>query len=263
MPREGWRLVAVLPEVRETLAKVFHTDEGFHGRDHPGASPAYSALRLQCAWRVEHEKNFKKYKLELDDLQRSTVKCHQLKIRSELFAVTEKLPGRRERSINEKYLLHGTKPELVLPILEQGFNERFAGSSAGSAFGEGTYFADDPAKMNQYVLPDPFPGNEKLRECLFPGGLERPPANLHYAFLCRVVMGIFVETTDANVIQGSSSTLWPKTGGRRELTDMPGTRMPYHGLVVNQGLGHERFKEYEQFHGDRIYPEYLLAYQRI
>ena len=38
---------------------------------------------------------------------------------------------------------------------------------------------------------------------------------------------------------------------------------PLRAQVVEPGPGHERFAEYVVFHGDRLYPEYLVAYTRL
>jgi hypothetical protein len=59
-----------------------------------------------------------------------------------------------EKVCNEVRLLHGTKPDLVWSIVQQGLNERLAGASAGTAFGDGSYFADDAGKIDQYVVED-------------------------------------------------------------------------------------------------------------
>ena len=47
-------------------------------------------------------------------------------------------------------LLHGTKPDSLLSIISGGPNERFS----GGLFGNGTYFAEDAGKNDQYVHVD-------------------------------------------------------------------------------------------------------------
>ncbi len=76
------------------------------------------------------------------------------RIRSELYRSASRLPGDLEKGCNEVRLLHGTKPDLVWSIVQQGLNERLAGASAGTAFGDGSYFADDAGKIDQYVVED-------------------------------------------------------------------------------------------------------------
>jgi hypothetical protein len=57
-------------------------------------------------------------------------------------------------SINEKFLLHSPNMDAAHAIIENGFNEHFAGTSAGAAYGEGCYFAEDVAKTDQYAKLD-------------------------------------------------------------------------------------------------------------
>mgnify|MGYP002829539126 CR=1 FL=1 len=56
--------------------------------------------------------------------------------------------------VNESYLLHGTAPATILSILSQGPTHRFSGTSTGTAFGDGLYFAEDAGKTDQYVTLD-------------------------------------------------------------------------------------------------------------
>ena len=42
----------------------------------------------------------------------------------------------------------------VLPIARGGLNERFSGTNAGTAFGNGVYLAEDLGKSDQYVELD-------------------------------------------------------------------------------------------------------------
>ena len=37
----------------------------------------------------------------------------------------------------------GTSADVLLSVLSNGLNERFSGSNAGTAFGEGVYLAED------------------------------------------------------------------------------------------------------------------------
>merc|ERR1719401_174496 len=50
----------------------------------------------------------------------------------------------------EVRLFHGTKPNTVLAMLQDGLNERFS----NGCFGYGTYFAEDAGKSDQYVTRD-------------------------------------------------------------------------------------------------------------
>ncbi len=57
---------------------------------------------------------------------------------------------RVDSGVNEKFLLHGTKPETLLAILQNGLHERFSGGTLGS----GLYLAEDAAKADQYCTVD-------------------------------------------------------------------------------------------------------------
>jgi hypothetical protein len=120
----------------------------------------YSQLKLARAWRVENDDLYGKYKVA----QRSVLSfvdrvpfCGDSKtgskarIRSELYISSTGLAWRMEEGCNEVRLLHGTKPDQVMSILQNGMNERFAGPCAGTRFGHGSYFADDAGKIDQYV----------------------------------------------------------------------------------------------------------------
>ena len=37
----------------------------------------------------------------------------------------------------------------------------------------------------------------------------------------------------------------------------------YHALIGEKGPGHERFREFIQFHNERTYAEYLVAYNVV
>ena len=108
-------------------------DQQQHGR--------YSALKLVRAWRVEHDDLHAAYRVACRRVQSLSAqaplrKDRKARIRRELYAASQALPWELDKSVNEVRLLHGTRPELVLSILHNGMNERFAGSSAGTAFGD-------------------------------------------------------------------------------------------------------------------------------
>merc|ERR1711879_291348 len=77
-------------------------------------------------------------------------------------------------SVNEKLLMHGTSAQKVLRIVSFGFDERMV--SRGS-FGNGTYLAEDPSKMDQYVLADSAdtkdPEVQQLHDLIY-GSREHP-----------------------------------------------------------------------------------------
>ena len=54
-------------------------------------------------------------------------------------------------AVNEAFLLHGLRTDVVAEVCSSGLNERLSGANAGSLFGEGTYLAEDIEKIDQYT----------------------------------------------------------------------------------------------------------------
>jgi ketosteroid isomerase-like protein len=54
------------------------------------------------------------------------------------------------------------------------------------------------------------------------------------------------------------------TRQHRELKPVMGSEPPlhYHSLLVERGGRIHRYREFVIYHGDQIYPEYLVAYKR-
>lgn len=171
-------------------------------------------------------------------------------IREELAQATQQLPLPVSKEINEGFLLHGTKPDTVKKILSDGLNERFS----GGLFGHGSYLAEDPAKSDQYATPDA--GCRALA-----GHAEGCEGDVCYMFLCRTVLGWFVQTMDGETSLQNGRSIW-STNDKREFSTIPGMDSPYHSLQVEIGGRVHRHREYILTHSDRIYPEYLLAYSR-
>lgn len=164
-------------------------------------------------------------------------------------------------SVNEVFLLHGTKPENVLAILQNGLNERFS----GGLFGNGVYAAEDASKMDQYCTEDNGQSAHKaLHKCLH-GSKSRPRGAVYYCFACRSMLGIPVLTKDGTTNATSSDAVF-QGGGQRELAYILGSNPPihYHTLIAEAGPGCRvvRHREFIFFHAERIVPEYLIAFQR-
>jgi hypothetical protein len=147
-------------------------------------------------------------------------------------------------------------------MLDHGFNERFAGASAGAIFGDGCYFAEDITKSNQYAMRDEkYKSSTDLKDFhqLVYGRSYRHPGNVFYVILARVVLGCCVQTKSTAQTQPGVFALDGKN--RKELANVPNSQPPhpFHSLL---GLSFERFREFICFHSDQIYPEYIIAYQR-
>jgi hypothetical protein len=263
-----WKIVPASRNEWAALAKVtaLKPEGALGGRDQR-LGGTYSGFKLQCAWRIENHDLFAKYAVEKQHLQSSIATLRQqrvapvnLRLRDGFWKATRQLPGADslDRTVNEVYLAHGTKPDTLLSVITGGLNERFS----GGLFGQGTYFAEDIAKNDQYVTQDTKLGDHKeLHELLY--DRVRHPGKIFYVFLCRVAFGHFCRTKDANTNMDTGAGLW--SSAQRELAAIPGTAPSelHHGLLSEVGGTIQRYREFITFHGDRIYPEYLLAYHRV
>ena len=54
------------------------------------------------------------------------------------------------------------------------------------------------------------------------------------------------------------------TPGNRELVAVPRVfpSVHYHSLLAETGVRIDRYREFIVFHGEYLYPEYVIAYQR-
>ena len=82
-------------------------------------------------------------------------------------------------------------------------------------------------------------------------------------FFCRALLGCSIRTQDGNTdLDCPGRSVW--SSPKRELGAVAGSSPPvlHHSLVAETGGKIARFREFVMYHGDRIYPEYLVAYQR-
>ena len=173
------------------------------GRDANSKVPKgyYDSLKVQRAWRVrpptQTVAQYEAFRAE----QRS--KGHApTRLRQEHAEGVRKLlrgeKGQLEplcEEANELLLLHGTKAEIVSSILAKSLDP---GLARQGLFGKGTYFAEHPAKIDQYTVEDrEFRGGKRqskhgvvctLHNQLYPLP-ELHPGNAHYALVCRVALG--------------------------------------------------------------------------
>ena len=241
-----------------------------HGRDHqhPGH---YDRLRLACAWRLEHPALWEKYAAGQQQVLRDMKLLGRRRAGStpglppKTARAASGLPALLLSEANETMLLHGTSPQVLLSILSTGPNERFSGSNAGTAFGDGTYFAEDAGKNDQYVALDAHhDSSSELHKRLY--AHAHHPGKVFYLLACRVSLGHHVRTQQfgraASSMDGGTK-IFPVSF--RELAAVPGVSPPvhHHSLLAEMGGAIGRYREFIVFHSEYIYPEYLLAYQRF
>ena len=214
---------------------------------------------------------------------------------SQLHSAASRLPGTLRSDVNETRLLHGTKPAALLSVLSGGPNERYS----GGIFGSGTCahglaqprarpqplfhavslsapadLAADAGKNDQYTYDkngrndQAYNDHPELHSRLYSDSHRHPDrrkdgifGNVYYVLVCRAALGSFAVSRDGRTtVEGEP--LFPFTD--RELRPITGVSPPvhHHALVGETATGHERYREFIVFHGDSLYPEYLLAYHR-
>lgn len=161
-------------------------------------------LKLSAAWRVQNRELHGLYAGALSKVGRDIARgpaLTQVCLRRDLVEATSGLPGAvQQRELNESWLLTGVPPDTVLTVLQNGLNTGYSGANAGTLFGEGIYLAEDAAKCDQYVRsadrawkPADEPALHPLHDILYETAGEHP-GDVHYLFLCRVVLGYTLRT---------------------------------------------------------------------
>lgn len=269
----AWRLEAV-PKESETWAflcdvlRVSNASELGVGRD-VIVKEKYKNLAPVFGWKITAPSRLAKFNIAKQEVAEN---IDSLKKFAGMPAVETKFDKSAssynlDASVNEKFLLHGTKPETLLTILQNGLNERFS----RGVFGNGVYLAEDAEKCDQYCTPDAGlkESLEDLQSRLYDGCRLEHPGRVFYTIVCRVILGFTVYTKDGE------TNMYPPNQGvfansdKRELAIIPGSSPPihYHTMIVECGPAKESFKltrhrEIVAFHSERIYPEYVIAYQR-
>ena len=134
---------------------------------------------------------------------------------------------RLDTSLNEHYLWHGSSPEAVDAIAEDGFMISKAGSNAGTMFGRGAYFAECSSKADEYSVSD--------------------SDDLFALLLCRVVCGQLFRILKSNI---------PKIEAALESGD-------YDAVLGDREAAVKTYREFVVFRELQVYPEYTIKYKRI
>jgi hypothetical protein len=133
-----------------TLQALLETDGAELAKGHDVMQPGrYDRLRCVRAWRLEHVNLWEAYAAgqrqvvtDMQVLQEKGLYFDQWPanegLPTKISPSAAKLPGSlRSDEANEAILMHGTQPGPLLSILVAGPNERYSGSNAGTAFGDG------------------------------------------------------------------------------------------------------------------------------
>jgi hypothetical protein len=181
--------------------------------------------------RVENPKIWRKYSLKkmLVKADISTADVDRHRVKTDLgerinFMGHDAL----DASCNEWFLWHGTSAEGALRICDTDFQQRLAGSTTGTLYGPGTYFAESITKADEYAK-----GDEN---------------GVHTVLLNRVVGGRVRYTDESS----------PDAVGLTE--DV--LHGDYHCVLGDREKCRGTYKEFVVFASDQVYPEFIVTYKR-
>ena len=268
-------LLASDASVRRSLEALLETEHpGWlgKGKDVLKKYGPYDSLKLACAWKVDHPDNLDKYTAGVKRVQKE---MDRLKKKGK---DVDKVPGlpvkttaraaegfTMKAGANEAILLHGTIPDRLLGLLSTGLNERYSGTGAGTAFGDGVYLAEDVGKTDQYVSADSaYDPSSDLHKRLY-GRTFRHPGDVFYVLVVRAALGYPVRTQQTGKKATSMDDLtpiFPKSF--RELSPVPGVTPPieHHSLIAELGKDIVRYREFVLFHSEYVHIDYVIAYHR-
>jgi hypothetical protein len=274
LEQDGFVLKEVSGDVRRELEKLLQTKDPTElgkGKDVTMRYGTYNELRLTTAWRIDNPRLHDKYvaakseiKDDMEKLERKGVSIHRPDVQTAQASTGLSL----DSDVSECLLLHGTSAGKLLSLLKNGLKPEFSGVNAGTAFGDGVYLAEDAAKTDQYGEPDrsfdSTGSNSALHRRLYPQA-GRHPGSVFYVLVCRTPLGHPARTQQSKQHAKHMDTgekLFPIS--YRELAEIPNVQPPifYHSLIAELGRAVIRYREFIIFHGERVCPEYLLAYQR-
>eukprot|EP00438_Fugacium_kawagutii_P035775 Skav230483 [mRNA] locus=scaffold1445:335545:336914:- [translate_table: standard] len=257
------------------LLEVNQPSQLGQGRDAEPLLLPYMRLKLKYVWRIENPNLWQKYASGrhevVRDLRALRQRVGETKVLStRLDAMTQDMLQEADTDAGSVVLLHGTKPEFVLSIVNRGMNERLASGEA--AFGSGVYLCEDPEKMDQYCRAATHEQAKRLQAELF---VPEHAGNLEGLCFCLAVRaacgqplytrGLTKDVDSMHDCDTRKAVFLDKQ--RRQLAQIPGTDpskpIYYHSLVVETGKALKRFREIVVNNDTRVYAEYLIAYERI
>jgi hypothetical protein len=195
----------------------------------------YTKLAVAKVWRIEQPALWEVYTARRAAIRRQ---LHPLGRSVPSIGVKSSAPWQRslalQGAVNESYLFHGTKPELLATIQEHGFDERVG--ALGGMFGAGVYFAEASSKSDQYCTTEDSSGNESSYR--------------FYMFLSRVCLGYPHKTTVPMHQIRRPPTMDGVLDGRA------------HDSVVYEPTTGHNYNEYIVYDRSATYPEYLIEFNR-
>lgn len=136
----------------------------------------------------------------------------------------------RDDTCNEWLLFHGTHGDSAESIAAGDFTLSLAGSTTGTLYGRGTYFAESITKADEYAQPG-------RNGCCC-------------VLVCRVVGGRVLYNDEV-------------TPDAQRLQNSVVNGSDYHAILGDREKCRGTFKEFVVFDADQIYVEYILEYKRV
>jgi hypothetical protein len=262
---EEWKMLTRIFAVCDPESLGIGRDVAVKTGEKGARSQLYDGLSPLMAWKVSSRRRAI-YDLQVSALAEDKNILTQV---CEMQQVSTKLDGAAKTlgmnaNVNERILLHGTKPQNLMAILRNGLNERVSSGHFGAA----VYLTEDPSKSDQYCVPDDGTDDVLLNGLYTHCGLKHP-GNVCYAIVCRAALGFPLYTKNGRFALDRAGMGLYSNKDKRELTAIPGSQPPvsFHSLVVqagpkSEGFALQRHREFLVFNSNNILLEYVVAYQR-
>uniref|UniRef100_A0A8B8CZJ8 Poly [ADP-ribose] polymerase n=1 Tax=Crassostrea virginica TaxID=6565 RepID=A0A8B8CZJ8_CRAVI len=235
--------------VRSLVFSTWEPQSVGQGRDAVGLS--HTSIKIHNVERIENLELFAKYAIKRQEFFRALADDETYE-----FPRLEDLPvqcrGEIETSanlpallkeelfpeINEHYMFHGTKPDVLQTIIHQGLDFRM--SSDKAMFGMGIYGAESSTKADQYVdaKTNRTPGVKKM-------------------LLMRMLLGKSYVCLDPNPRKYRRPPCTSSGCRRDDCVDMHDR---FDSVV---GDGQWLFREFVVYAVDQCYPEFIISYERV
>jgi len=214
--------------VDQTYRSAFTKDRQKHNPTNPKVPKGYTVKKV---FRNENSHAWQEYACRLADVQHRDSPIEQIADVKTTVAWANIGGAKADRLVhecNEWYLFHGTNPDAAASICKNDFKVSRAGSSTGTLYGKGLYFAESITKADEYAKPNS-------------GG--------NYAVLLCRVMGGNVRYT-AEVTPDPEDLVYSCIEG------------PYDSVCGDREKTRGTYREFVLFDSEDVYVEYVIEYQR-
>jgi len=212
----------------QTYRTAFTKDRQKHNPTNPKVPKGYE---VQKVFRNENGHAWQEYACRLADVQHRDepiAKIEDVKTTVAWKSIGGDKADRLLHECNEWYLFHGTNPDAAASICKNDFKVSRAGSSTGTLYGKGLYFAESITKADEYAKPNSS-GNFAV-------------------LLCRV-MGGHVRYTD-EVTPDPEELVYSCIEG------------PYDSVLGDREKTRGTYREFVLFDSEDVYVEYVIEYKR-